>query len=32
MTETASDLINHLMIDNQPFAYIDLHKLLSAPR
>ncbi len=29
MTETDHALINQLMIDNQPFAYIDLHKLLS---
>lgn len=29
MTETACDLINHLVIDNEPFAYIDLNKMLS---
>jgi aconitate hydratase len=29
MTETACDLLNHLVIDNEPFAYIDLNKMLS---
>jgi len=29
MTETACDFINHLVIDNEPFAYIDLNKMLS---
>ncbi|MGJ7516291.1 aconitate hydratase AcnA [Pseudomonas baetica] len=29
MTETARDLINHLVIDNASFAYIDLNKLLT---
>lgn len=30
MTETACDLLNHLVIDTEPFAYIDLNKMLSA--
>lgn len=29
MTKTACDLINHLVIDDEPFAYIDLNKMLS---
>jgi aconitate hydratase len=29
MTETARDLLNHLVIDNERFAYVDLHKMLS---
>jgi aconitate hydratase len=29
MTETARDLLNHLTIDNERFAYVDLHKMLS---
>jgi aconitate hydratase len=29
MTETARDLISHLLIDNEPFVYIDLSKMLS---
>jgi aconitate hydratase len=30
MTEPVCELINHLLIDNQRFAYVDLHKMLSA--
>ena len=29
MTKTACDLINHLVIDDEPFAYIDLNRMLS---
>jgi aconitate hydratase len=29
MTEPARDLLNHLVIDNERFAYVDLHKMLS---
>ncbi|WP_017703290.1 aconitase family protein, partial [Pseudomonas syringae] len=30
MTETAYDLINHLVIDEEQFAYVDLTKMLSS--
>lgn len=30
MTETAYDLINHLVIDDEPFAYVDLARMLSS--
>ncbi|MBX8502957.1 aconitate hydratase AcnA [Pseudomonas lijiangensis] len=30
MTEIAPDLINHLVIDHEPFAFVDLHKMLSS--
>lgn len=29
MTETAAELLNHLVVDNEPFVYVDLHKLFS---
>jgi aconitate hydratase len=29
MTETACDLIDHLVIDNEQYAYVDLAKMLS---
>lgn len=29
MTEPARDLLNHLVIDNERFAYVDLHRMLS---
>ncbi|WP_273820388.1 MULTISPECIES: aconitate hydratase AcnA [Pseudomonas] len=29
MTETARDLINHLTVDNELFAYVDLNRMLS---
>ncbi|TDF77697.1 aconitate hydratase AcnA [Pseudomonas sp. H9] len=29
MTGSTHDVLNHLVIDNQTFAYVDLHKLLS---
>ncbi|NWA28533.1 aconitate hydratase AcnA [Pseudomonas gingeri] len=29
MTETACDLLNHLLIDNQSFVFVDLHKMLN---
>lgn len=29
MTETARELLNQLVVDNEPFVYVDLHKLFS---
>jgi aconitate hydratase len=29
MTEIATDLLNHLVVDHEQFAYVDLHKMLS---
>jgi len=32
MTEIANHLLNSLVIDGEPFAYVDLHKMLTPPQ